>query len=113
MRAAAIHAIGRWPHTETVGDPPSAYDGKVVIQVQAAALNSIDLHIAAGDHRAGKPQLPYVPECVGVIIEALMPGYGSARWRRPGWSPASTAGSRSFSRSTARPAWRYRAGSTA
>jgi NADPH2:quinone reductase len=42
-----------------------------LIQVQAAALNSIDLHIAAGHHRSGKPQLPYVPglETVGVIID--------------------------------------------
>lgn len=69
MRAAVVHAIGGEPRTQTVSDPSPASDAQVVIQVQAAALNAVDLHIAAGHHRAGKPQLPYVPglETVGVI----------------------------------------------
>lgn len=71
MRAAFIHAIGGVSHTEMVSDPSRTSDSQVVIQVQAAALNPIDLHIAAGHHRAGEPQLPYVPglETIGVIID--------------------------------------------
>jgi NADPH2:quinone reductase len=42
-----------------------------LIKMEAVALNAIDLHIAAGHHRAGVPQLPYIPgmETVGTIIE--------------------------------------------
>lgn len=70
MRAAVIDSIGGPPQAQKLSDPSPASDGQVVIQVQAAALNAIDLHIAAGHHRAGKPQLPYVPglETIGVII---------------------------------------------
>jgi NADPH:quinone reductase-like Zn-dependent oxidoreductase len=71
MRAALIHTIGGAPRRETVNDPSPASDSQVMIRVQAAALNSIDLHVAAGHHRAGRPRLPYVPglESVGVIID--------------------------------------------
>jgi NADPH:quinone reductase-like Zn-dependent oxidoreductase len=42
----------------------------VLVKVEAAALNAVDLHIASGHHRAGPPQLPYVPaiEAVGTIV---------------------------------------------
>jgi NADPH:quinone reductase-like Zn-dependent oxidoreductase len=42
----------------------------VLVKVEAAALNAVDLHIAAGHHRAGPPQPPYVPgiETVGTIV---------------------------------------------
>jgi len=94
MRAAVIEAIGGAPRAQTVSDPSRTSDRQVVIQVRAAALNAIDLHIAAGHHRAGKPQLPYVPglESVGVVIDGpdaglrvralvaagLVPGAGGA-----------------------------------
>jgi NADPH2:quinone reductase len=69
MRAAVIDAIGAAPAAQAVSDPSPASDRQAVIQVHAAALNAIDLHVAAGHHRAGKPQLPYTPGCetVGVI----------------------------------------------
>jgi NADPH:quinone reductase-like Zn-dependent oxidoreductase len=71
MRAAVIDAIGGPPHAQTVSDPSPTSDRQVLIRVEAAALNAIDLHIAAGHHRAGEPQLPYVPGCetVGVVTD--------------------------------------------
>jgi NADPH:quinone reductase-like Zn-dependent oxidoreductase len=71
MRAALIQAIGGEPHAETAGDPSRTGGSQVVIRVEAAALNPIDLHIAAGHHRAGRPRLPYVPglESVGVVVD--------------------------------------------
>ncbi|MDX6241071.1 MAG: NADPH:quinone reductase, partial [Kribbellaceae bacterium] len=71
MKAALIEVVGGAPHLETLGDPSPTGDDQVLIKVEAAALNAIDLYIAAGHHRAGLPQLPYVSgiETVGTIIE--------------------------------------------
>jgi NADPH:quinone reductase-like Zn-dependent oxidoreductase len=69
MKAAVIDRLGAAPHTLALPDPASAVGTHVVVRVEAAALNAIDLHIAAGHHRAGPPRLPYVPgvEAVGTI----------------------------------------------
>lgn len=76
MKAAVIEAIGEPPRVTRQDDPSPAAENEVVIKVDAAALNPIDLHIAAGHHRAGTPQLPYVPgiETVGTIIAGLDQG---------------------------------------
>ncbi len=55
MKAARIEAIGDAPRVGTIEDPSRATDSQVVIKVETAALNAIDLHIAAGRHRAGAP----------------------------------------------------------
>jgi NADPH:quinone reductase len=67
MKAAVIGALGTAPRVTTHPDPSPATGGQVLIRVEATALNVVDLHVAAGDHRAGPPQLPYVPglEAVG------------------------------------------------
>ena len=67
MKAARIEAIGDAPRVGTIEDPSRTTDSQVVIKVETAALNAIDLHIAAGRHRAGAPRLPYAPgvESVG------------------------------------------------
>ncbi|WP_432825977.1 quinone oxidoreductase family protein [Dactylosporangium sp. CA-092794] len=71
MKAAVITDIGGVPRTEMVSDPSLPGESKVLIRVEATALNSIDLHIAAGHHRAGRPRLPYIPgmESVGVVVD--------------------------------------------
>jgi NADPH:quinone reductase-like Zn-dependent oxidoreductase len=70
MKAAVIDSLGTAPRATACADPPPATGNHVVIKVEAAALNAIDLHIAAGHHRAGPPRLPYVPgvEAVGTIV---------------------------------------------
>lgn len=71
MKAATIDTIGTSPRARAVADPSPTGERQVVIRVLATALNSIDLHIAAGHHRAGRPRVPYIPGCetVGVIVE--------------------------------------------
>ena len=70
MKAAVIDRVGAAPHPTACTDPSPATGNHVLVKVEAAALNAVDLHIAAGHHRAGPPQLPYVPgiETVGTIV---------------------------------------------
>ena len=70
MKAAVIDRLGAAPHPTAWADPSPATGNHVLVKVEAAALNAVDLHIAAGHHRAGAPRLPYVPgiETVGTIV---------------------------------------------
>ncbi|WP_435137826.1 zinc-binding dehydrogenase [Actinacidiphila sp. bgisy144] len=69
MKAAVIEEVGAAPHATDLADPTPATEKQVVVKVEATALNSIDLHVADGHHRAGPPKVPYVPgfEVVGTI----------------------------------------------
>jgi NADPH:quinone reductase-like Zn-dependent oxidoreductase len=70
MKAAVIDTLGTAPRVGDHHDPSPVADGQVLVKVEATALNVIDLHVASGHHRAGPPQLPYVPglEAVGTIM---------------------------------------------
>jgi NADPH:quinone reductase len=70
MKAAVIDTIGAVPRVIARRDPSPAAGNLVLVKVEAAALNTIDVHIASGHHRAGPPRLPYVPaiEAVGTIV---------------------------------------------
>lgn len=58
MRAALIEVVGGAPRVETLGDPSRTGDDQVLIKVEAAALNAIDLYIAAGSASAAQAQTP-------------------------------------------------------
>jgi NADPH:quinone reductase-like Zn-dependent oxidoreductase len=70
MKAAVIDTLGAAPRVTDRPDPSPAAGNLVLVEVEAAALNTIDVHIASGHHRAGPPRLPYVPaiEAVGTIV---------------------------------------------
>jgi NADPH:quinone reductase-like Zn-dependent oxidoreductase len=70
MKAAVIDTFGAAPRVTDYRDPSPATGNLVLVNVEAAALNAIDVHIASGHHRAGPPRLPYVPaiEAVGTIV---------------------------------------------
>jgi NADPH2:quinone reductase len=65
MRAAVVSEIGRPPKAGEAAEP-AAGDGDVLVDVQAAPLNPIDLAVAAGRNPAGHPPLPFVPGCEGI-----------------------------------------------
>lgn len=76
MKAAVIGALGTAPRVTACPDPAPATGGSVLVRVEATALNVADLHLASGHHRAGPPQLPYVPglETVGTIAAGAEQG---------------------------------------
>jgi NADPH:quinone reductase-like Zn-dependent oxidoreductase len=91
MRAAVVEAVGSPPSPGQVGEP-SREDGTALVAVEAAALNPVEIRVAAGQHpRRAEP--PYVPglEGVGRVVEsagvppgrrvrfesAALPGFGA------------------------------------
>ena len=94
MKAAVIDALGAAPRVIDRPDPSPATGNLVLVKVEAAALNTIDFHIASGQHRAGPPQLPYVPaiEAVGTIVAGPDQGLRVRAAAPAGLVPASTAG---------------------
>lgn len=76
MRAALVEALGSAPVPAEV-DEPARDSGTALVAVEAAALNPVEIRIAAGRHpRLAQP--PYVPglEGAGRVIESarLAPG---------------------------------------
>lgn len=70
MRAAVIAELGSPPTLidRDAGDE----DGKALVELRAAALNPVDLAVAAGRFPLGHPPLPYVPgvEAVGTVVRS-------------------------------------------
>src|ERR687888_405067 len=65
MRAAVVSELGQPPRPGELADPTQG-DADVVVEVEAAPLNPIDLAVVAGRNPAGQPPLPFVPGCEGV-----------------------------------------------
>jgi NADPH:quinone reductase len=76
VRAALIREIGALPEVGEAPEPVAAA-GEVVLDVLAAALNPIDVNVAAGRYHGGHPPLPFVPGCEGVGRDA---GSGRVVW---------------------------------
>ena len=70
MRAAVVEAVGSPPRPGEVDDPVGG-DGTALVDVGAAALNPVEVRVAAGRHpREAQP--PYVPglEGAGTVVES-------------------------------------------
>jgi NADPH2:quinone reductase len=84
VRAARINKLGAEPHGEEIPEPEPA-DGREPVEVLAAALNPLDINIAAGRFYGGHPPLPYVPGSEAVVrrggarFHAFGDGLGIAR----------------------------------
>jgi NADPH2:quinone reductase len=84
MRAAIVRELGNLPEVGDFSDPTPG-DGQMLVEVEAAPLNPIDLAVAAGRNPAGHPPLPFVPGCEGVgsldgrLVWVYRGGIGIAR----------------------------------
>jgi NADPH:quinone reductase len=65
VRAAVVSELGQPPHPGEVAEPTLG-DAEVLVEIEAAPLNPIDLAVAAGRNPAGHPPLPFVPGCEAV-----------------------------------------------
>ena len=65
MRAAVISALGT-PPVPSEHYAPHATDGQLTVEMEAAAINPVDIAIATGTFYAGHPSLPFVPCIEGV-----------------------------------------------
>ncbi|MGA8208054.1 MAG: zinc-binding alcohol dehydrogenase family protein [Candidatus Dormiibacterota bacterium] len=70
MRAAVIERFGASPKYGEFARP-RPLPGQVLIRVDAAAINPVDIRIASGTFYGGAPKLPYVPggEGAGTVVE--------------------------------------------
>jgi len=70
MRAAHVTRVGAAPEPVVLSEP-SAGDGEAIIAVTSAALNPVELRVAAG--RMPGASVPYVPglEGVGTVIRSI------------------------------------------
>jgi NADPH2:quinone reductase len=78
MRAAFVTELGVAPAAAD-GNEPSG-EG-VLLEIEAAALNPIDVNVGAGRFYGGHPPLPYVPGCeaVGRAGERRVYAFGDGR----------------------------------
>lgn len=69
MRALIVTELGSPPRPAERRDP-AAKPGEVLVRLEAASLNPVDIAIAGGSFYSGHPDLPYVPciEGVGRVV---------------------------------------------
>ncbi len=77
MHAALISEIGAPPSAAQVDEP----EGATILEIEAVALNPLDVAIAAGRFYGGHPPLPYVPgsEAVGRVDGRRVYAFGDGR----------------------------------
>jgi NADPH:quinone reductase-like Zn-dependent oxidoreductase len=77
VHAAVVTEIGAPPSPAQVDEP----DGATILEVEAVALNPLDVAVAAGRFYGGHPPLPYVPGCeaVGRVDGRRVYAFGDGR----------------------------------
>lgn len=88
MRTAQVVELGSAPQVSTV-ESPSPAQPEILVEIEAAPLNPLDVSVASGSFYGGHPPLPYSPGCeaVGRTGEgSLVYLFGEGRGiRRPGF----------------------------
>lgn len=81
MRAAVLHEYGSTPVIEQFDEPRPDDEGEVVVDVELAGLNPVDIAIASGAFHRGAPNLPAVVglEGVGRVAGGPLAYFGGAK----------------------------------
>jgi NADPH2:quinone reductase len=66
MRAAQVRELGSPPAVGELPEPDEQPEGGSILEVEAVALNPLDVAVGAGRFYGGHPPLPYVPGCEAV-----------------------------------------------
>jgi NADPH2:quinone reductase len=75
MQAAVLREYGQPPEFAAFDAPPAPSDGQLLIDVELAGLNPVDVAFGEQTYFLPSPQLPYVPgiEAVGRVVESGAP----------------------------------------
>jgi NADPH:quinone reductase-like Zn-dependent oxidoreductase len=84
VRALIVRERGAGPEPADVSEPEPE-PGRALVRVRAAALNPVDLAIAAGRFYLDVPDPPYVPgaEAAGEVVDSLTHPTGTPVWCLP------------------------------
>jgi NADPH2:quinone reductase len=74
--AAVVRAYGEPPEFSSFDAPPAPSEGQLLVEVEVAGLNPVDVAFAERTYLLPSPPLPYVPgiEAVGRVSESAAPG---------------------------------------
>ena len=77
--AAVLGEYGRPPEFSSFDAPPAPSEGQLLVEVEAAGLNPVDVALGEQRYTVPSPPLPYVPgiEAVGRVAESAVPGIGA------------------------------------
>jgi NADPH:quinone reductase-like Zn-dependent oxidoreductase len=76
VAAAVLLRYGDPPNFATFDHPPAPSHGQVLVDVEVAGLNPVDVALGERRHYLPSPPLPYVPgmEAVGRVVDSAAPG---------------------------------------
>jgi NADPH2:quinone reductase len=77
--AAVLRGYGEPPEFAAFDAPPGPADGQVLVEVEVAGLNPVDVALGEQRYHLPSPPVPYVPgiEAVGRVIDSATPGIAS------------------------------------
>jgi NADPH2:quinone reductase len=76
IEAAVLREYGRPPEFSSFDAPPAPSEGQLLLEVEAAGLNPVDVALGENRYTLPAPPVPYVPgiEAVGRVLSSSAPG---------------------------------------
>jgi NADPH:quinone reductase-like Zn-dependent oxidoreductase len=75
IEAAVVREYGQPPEFSSFDAPPAPSDGQLLVEVEAAGLNPVDVALSEQRYTVPSPPVPYVPgiEAVGRVVASADP----------------------------------------